>query len=152
MHRFHAGTAARCAFAPGLLALGAAAVLSHGCTSASVPTAPGGGKTLHLSYAVFASTVEPILTRQGCDAGGDCHGGGIRGTLQLSPAGAKDTLADFAAIGFETNAYFPDSSLVLRKPLALSAGGLPHSAKPFATTGDPDYQAIRQWIFAGVQP
>ena len=135
-----------------LLGVMAAATASHGCTSPTAPRPPGGGKSLSLSYAVFQTTIDPILSSQGCDAGGDCHGGGIRGTLQLSPAGAKNTLFDFNAVALETNAYTPDSSLILRKPLALTAGGLPHSVKPFATTSDADFQAIRAWILAGVRP
>jgi hypothetical protein len=152
MSRCAARTSAGRRWSAAALSLVAAASAINGCTSPTAPKVPGGGKTLALSYAVFQSTIDPILSRQGCDATGDCHGGGIRGTLVLSAPGAKDTLFDFNQIALETNAYFPDSSLVLRKPLALTAGGLAHSFKPFASTSDPDYQAIRQWILAGVQP
>ena len=111
---------------------------------------PSGGQALVLDYATFASTVEPVLVKQGCDATGDCHGGGIRGTLQLSPPGAKDAQFDFNQVILEVYPTARDSSLILRKPLALTAGGLPHAFKPFASVSDPDYQAIHAWIMAGV--
>src|SRR6185436_16237997 len=73
-----------------------------GCaTPMSPPAPPGGGTTLHLDYAAFASAVEPILVAHGCNAGGDCHGGGIRGTLQLSPSSAIDTLYDFDQVALQ---------------------------------------------------
>ena len=126
---------------------------AHGCrTPTAAPPPPGGGQTLHLSFDAFAQTVEPLLVQHGCDAGGDCHGGGIRGALQLSPQGAKDVRFDFDQVVLETSASVPDSSLILTKPLALAAGGTPHGVKPFASTADPDYQAIRQWIMSGVNP
>ena len=81
------------------MALIALAGAAHGCTSPSAPPAPpGGGQQMNLSFAGFQQTVEPVLSRQGCDAGGDCHGGGIRGSLELSPAGAKDAQFDFEQV------------------------------------------------------
>lgn len=105
-----------------------------------------------LSFDEFERTVEPILIRQGCDAGGDCHGGGIRGAFELSPAGAKDTRFDFAQVSLQVSPSPPENSPILTEPLALQAGGTPHSVKPLASTDDPDYQAILQWIRAGVAP
>jgi hypothetical protein len=136
-----------------LLALLALPAALHGCSSPTAPPAPpGGGQTLALDYRAFANTVEPNLTAHGCDAGGDCHGAGIRGTLQLSPIGAKDTTYDFHAVGLQVSAANPDASPILTEPLALAAGGTPHGVKPFASTSDPDYQAIRAWIMAAVNP
>lgn len=126
-------------------------VLAHGCSSPTEPPPPpGGGQQLQLDYAQFALTVEPVLERQGCDAGGDCHGGGIRGTLQLSPQGAKDVRYDFDQVALQVSAADPHSSLILTEPLALGAGGTPHGVKPFADTSDADYQAILTWILAAV--
>ncbi len=123
----------------------------QGCSSPTAPAPPpGGGSRLSLSYAGFAANVEPVLTRQGCDATGDCHGGGIRGTLELSPPGAKDAQFDFDQVSLQVSAASPDSSPILLKPLALNAGGVPHCYKPFASTSDPDFQAIRSWILAAV--
>ena len=123
----------------------------HGCSSPTAPPPPpGGGQTLRLSFEEFEQNVEPVLARQGCDAAGDCHGGGIRGSYELSPAGAKDVRFDFDQTVLQVSATLRDSSPILTEPLALAAGGTPHGVKPFATTSDPDYQAMRQWILNGV--
>jgi hypothetical protein len=114
------------------------------------PQPPSGGHTITLDYTQFGATVEPVLARHGCDAGGDCHGGGIRGTLALSPQGAKDTLFDFQQVSLTVSPTDPASSPILLKPLAISAGGVPHAVKPFASTDDPDYQALRAWVMSGV--
>lgn len=107
---------------------------------------------MQLSYDQFVQAVEPVVIRHGCDAEGDCHGGGIRGTLQLSPPGAKDARFDFDQVVLQVSAHAPDSSAILTEPLALAAGGTPHPFKPFASTADSDYQAIRDWVLAGVRP
>ena len=122
-----------------------------GCVSPTAPPPPpGGGQTLVLSETEFGAKVEPVLVRQGCDATGDCHGGGIRGTFELSPPGAKDTHFDFAQASMQLSITDRDSSPLLTNPLALAAGGTPHPYKPFASTSDTDYVAIRQWILDGV--
>jgi hypothetical protein len=124
-----------------------------GCASPAAPPAPpGGGSTLHLDYASFASAVEPILVAHGCDAGGDCHGGGIRGTLELSPQTAKDTRYDFGQISLQVTSSVPDQSPILTRPLADSAGGTAHSVKVFADTNDSEWRTIRAWVRAGVTP
>jgi hypothetical protein len=136
--------------AAGLAALLALASGLQGCSKPTAPPAPpGGGQQLNLSFDLFVATVEPVLVRHGCDAGGDCHGGGIRGTLQLSPQTAKDVNFDYNAVVLEVDPSPPESSLILTKPLALAAGGTPHQIKPFATTSDSDYQAILHWIQDG---
>ncbi len=122
-----------------------------GCVSPTAPPAPpGGGQQLVLSESEFDAHVEPVLVRQGCDATGDCHGGGIRGTFELSPRGAKDAHFDFQQASQQVTITSRDSSRLLTQPLALAAGGTPHPYKPFASTADTDYVAIRQWILAGV--
>ena len=121
-----------------------------GCGSPTAPPAPpSGGHVLVLDYDEFASAVEPVLTAKGCDAVGDCHGGGIRGTFELSPPGGKDSRLDFERVALQVSPTARDSSPILTKPLALEAGGVPHAVKVFASVGDPDYQAIRQWILRG---
>lgn len=102
-----------------------------------------------LSFSQFQQAVEPILVRQGCDATGDCHGGGIRGTLQLSPPGAKDEQYDFDQVVLQVYVNNRQLSPILTAPLAAHSGGSPHPFKPFDTTNDPDYQAILQWVMAG---
>lgn len=127
-----------------LLALPAAFL---GCSRPTEPpTPPGGGQQLVLSYDQFGAAVEPILVRHGCDATGDCHGGGIRGTFELSPPGAKDTRFDFDQVALQVRSPDRDLSPILTEPLAVTAGGTPHGVKPFATTADTDYVSIRTWI------
>jgi hypothetical protein len=125
---------------------------AHGCASPPTrpPSPPSGGHVLVLSFADFQSSVSPVLERQGCDAGGDCHGGGIRGTFQLSPSTAKDLQFDFDQVVMQAYPTVRDSSPILTRPLAIAAGGTAHPFKPFATTSDPDYVSIRTWIMAGV--
>lgn len=152
MARLHASTERGRRTAAVAIAMLAVSGMVHGCTSPTAPPSPpGGGGKLILSFDVFQSTVDPILSRQGCDAGGDCHGGGIRGTLQLSPQGAKDVRFDFDQVVLQVWPATPDSSPILTRPLALDAGGSPHPFKPFATTNDSDYRSIRQWIHDGVR-
>lgn len=127
-------------------------LVALGCVSPTAPpAAPSGGHPFTPSYDAFVAGVEPVLQRHGCDAGGDCHGGGPRGALELSPAGAKDMRFDFEQVSLQVNPAEPDSSPILTKPLALAAGGEPHGVKPFASTADSGYAAIRAWILAGVQ-
>jgi hypothetical protein len=133
-----------------LLASAAASGLGMGCDSPTdPPSPPSGGNTPVLSYDAFVSTVEPILIRQECDAAGDCHGGGIRGSFELSPPDAKDVRFDFDQTVLQVSAGRAESSPVLTEPLAEAAGGTPHAVKPFASTDDPDYQAILAWIVEG---
>src|SRR5262249_60328461 len=87
------------------------------------PPPPGGGQVLVLDFNEFQQSVEPVLTRQGCDATGDCHGGGIRGTFQLSPPGAKDARFDFDQSSLQTSIAPRDSNGILRRPLQQADGG-----------------------------
>jgi hypothetical protein len=128
-----------------LLGLGAA-----GCRGpAEPPPPPGGGREFLLDFALFSETVAPVLSRRGCDEGGDCHGDGIRGTFALSPVDTKDVAFDFEQASMQVDPYDQLGSPLLEKPLAVAAGGQPHSYQPFASTDDPDYQAIRDWIVRG---
>jgi hypothetical protein len=122
-----------------------------GCGDAvSAPKPPSGGRAFELSAPLFAASVAPVLSERGCDAGGDCHGGGIRGTFELSPASAKDLAFDFEQARLQVDPYDRARSPLLAKPLAEPYGGAPHAFEPFATADDPGYQAIRAWIEAGV--
>ena len=139
-----------------ILGCGAAisAIASSGCISqpSPDPEPPSGGQEFVLDYDVFANNIVPILTANGCDNTA-CHGGGIRGTFQLSPSSDKDIDVDFAPASLQVNAADPASSPLLMKPLAEAAGGDVHTADPqqfgFMSTSDPDYQAILAWIEAG---
>lgn len=141
----------RRSIAPLALALSVLPGVVQGCSSPTAPpNPPGGGQTLLLDFDQFAQTVEPVLVAHGCDATGDCHGGGIRGSLELSPPGAKDTRFDFDQVVLQVSASNRTASPILTEPLSIAAGGTPHSVKPFASTSDADYQAILAWIMAGV--
>jgi len=127
--------------------------LMQGCSSPTAPPPPpGGGSTLTLSFEQYEADVAPVLSAHGCDAEGDCHGGGIRGSLQLSPAADKDVAFDFEQVSLQVWPAARESSPILTEPLALAAGGTPHPFKAFTDTTDAGYQAIRTWIRAGVQP
>jgi hypothetical protein len=126
-----------------------------GCEIASTesPEPPTGGREFVLDYNVFAAEIDTILTVHGCD-NLSCHGGGIRGTFELSPAGDKDPGMDFVQAGYQVNAGDPAASRLLMKPLDEAAGGSAHTAQSggWTSTSDPDYQAILAWIEAGVYP
>ncbi|NOT34270.1 MAG: hypothetical protein HOP12_08895 [Candidatus Eisenbacteria bacterium] len=125
----------------------------HGCSSPTEPPAPpSGGQQVVLSYALFQSSVEPVITRHGCDAEGDCHGGGIRGTLELSPPGAKNAQFDYNQLSLQVWATALESSPILTEPLAIAAGGTPHQFKPFATKSDSDWVALHAWVTSEETP
>ena len=117
------------------------------------PTPAGGGQERVLDYDTFLTAVAPVLHDRGCSATGDCHGGGIRGTFHLSPAHDRDPAFDFEQTVLQVDDLEPAASAVLRKPLAVEAGGAPHAFTAFGSTDDPDYRAILAWIEAGeLQP
>ncbi|MFN8588650.1 MAG: hypothetical protein U0704_12725 [Candidatus Eisenbacteria bacterium] len=105
---------------------------------------------LELSESAYVANVAPVIARHGCDADGDCHGGGPRGTLQLSPPTAKNAHYDYTQLVLQVDPVQRDSSALLLRPLALAAGGRPHPVKAFASTADTDYVAVRAWIQSGV--
>ena len=125
-----------------------------GCESASPgdPTAPVGGQEFVVDKAEFTATVYPLFTSKGCDNAA-CHGGGIRGSFQLSPFDDKNVDFDFEQASWQLNPLAPETSALLTKPLAEAEGGAAHTAASaqygFMTTADPDYQAILAWIEAG---
>jgi hypothetical protein len=122
-----------------------------GCEHASPsdPEPPGGGRTYVMSYDVFESTINPILSAKGCD-NLNCHGGGIRGTFELSPANDKDPAFDFRQSCLQVFPPEPAESPLLTKPLAAECGGVPHTGGAFFfSLDDPDYVAILTWIENG---
>jgi hypothetical protein len=138
-----------------VLVVTATAAFSAGCGLAPTPDPepPSGGQSFVVDYSTFVSDVSPILTANGCD-NSSCHGGGIRGTFELSPDTDKDLDLDFFQVGFQLNGSDPSLSPLLMKPLDESAGGEVHNADSgqfgFLDTSDPDYQTILTWIEAGV--
>lgn len=101
-----------------------------------------------LDEATFQSNVAPLFTTYGCDSR-DCHGGGIRGTFELSPADAKNVAFDFEQASLQVWPQDRPMSPLLVKPLQDDGGVAPHSYEPFTTTDDPAYQTILTWILAG---
>lgn len=133
------------------LALLAMPPVAHGCSSPTAPPPPpSGGSRLELSFEAFVDSVAPLLARHGCDAGGDCHGGGIRGSLELSPQDDKNLRFDFDQVALQVTPGAPLESPILTEPLAAHAGGTPHGTKPFDSTDHPDYRTLRRWIESGV--
>ena len=116
------------------------------------PDPPGGGQELELDFARFEAEVTQILSQRGCD-NLSCHGGGIRGTYELSPSSDKDSQFDFVQTALQVDSYDPEGSLLLLKPLSQTAGGLAHAGEgpttSFASVDDADYQTILSWILAG---
>jgi hypothetical protein len=127
-------------------------IVLSGCELASPdqPEPPTGGRTYVLNYEIFASSIDTLLTVNGCDNEA-CHGGGIRGTFQLSPVADKDVAMDFDQVVLQVDPADPAASPILLKPLAETAGGAAHAAPTaaFDSTADADYQAILWWIEAG---
>lgn len=122
-----------------------------GCERASTtdPEPPGGGQKYVMSYDDFAGTVNPILSAKGCD-NLNCHGGGIRGTFQLSPQDDKDPAFDYAQASLQVFPPEPRESPLVTKPLAAECGGVPHTGGAyFFSLDDPEYLAILMWIEEG---
>ena len=116
------------------------------------PDLPGGGQVLVLDYARFENEVVEIFSRRGCD-NLSCHGGGIRGTFELSPVSDKDPAFDFAQAVLQVETLEREASALLLKPLSVQAGGDPHAGEgppsTFTSATDSDYQIILSWILAG---
>jgi hypothetical protein len=128
------------------------AIFAGGCsvtTPEPDPPPPGGGSAYVLDYDVFVSDVDPILSAHGCD-NLSCHGGGIRGTFELSPSDDKDVAMDFSQARLQVDGDVPEESPLLQKPLSEGAGGAAHAGTaPFDSVDDADYQTILAWIEAG---
>lgn len=141
-----AASGARCA------ALGLLALASGACRAAG-PSAPppGGDDRFVLDAPRFAAEVRPVLVAEGCNNAA-CHGGGPRGSFELSPPDDPDADFDFAQAAQQVYGWDPLASPLLLKPLSQEAGGVEHAGSALAgfdSTEDPGYQAIRGWILAG---
>ena len=141
----------RAAFALLVGSTALAVAVTSGCERASTtdPDPPSGGQSFVLDYDVFAASINPILSNHGCD-NTTCHGGGIRGTFELSPSGDKNVTFDFQQSRMQVNGRDPASSPLVMKPLAPECGGPGHAGGyVFTELDDPDYLAILAWIEAG---
>jgi hypothetical protein len=131
---------------------GAMLLVGAGCAGNSPsPTspAPTGGQNFVLDYTTFTADISPLLEARGCNAEGDCHGGGIRGSFVLSPSSTPDPQLDFTQAAMQVRGEDPSSSPLLLKPLDESVGGAPHAFTAFSSTADSDYLRILSWIRAG---
>jgi hypothetical protein len=121
------------------------------CNGPATPEPPGGGPRLDLDFAYFATHVEPILTARGCTNTAGCHGGQGAGMLLLS--GGVDVEEDYRSTRPHTRPWDPPASPLLRKPLAIAAGGDVHGGGViFADTTDADYVTLRAWIAGATEP
>jgi hypothetical protein len=147
-------------------AAGTLAAVALGCQSLEETVAAPA-----LDEAVFRCNVEPVLVaRCGFPA---CHGSAVRpfrvygpNRLRLDPTaylkggyllGGKLSAAERRANYDMARGFAFDEqvggSLLLLKPLDIQAGGLFHRGKTlyggvdvFASTADPDYRAIEDWL------
>jgi len=110
------------------------------------------------SFDAFKSTVQPILTKHGCNAA-SCHGA-PQSDFYTTCGESDDELAfNFSQAWSFVNDPVEDSQ-ILRVPLAVASGGRGHTGgDQFASTTDADYTAIRTWAaaigkldFAGADP
>jgi len=128
--------------------------VGNGSCSDSIP--PGFTKATYVtamtqpSFDAFKATVQPILTRHGCNAA-SCHGA-PQSDFYTTCGQSDDELAfnfsqawSFVNID-KVNKMTVDDSQILRVPLAVSAGGRGHTGgDQFASKTDPDYVAIQTW-------
>jgi hypothetical protein len=130
-------------------ALAAPLSLAIGCASPTEPPAPvGGGAEYVLDYDAFAANVLPVLQSAGCRST-ECHGGGIRGTYQLSSPDDVDSRFDFDQTVLQVRPHELEESPILTQPLAVAAGGELHPYEPFESRDDPGYVALSAWVLSG---
>ncbi len=97
----------------------------------------------------FATHVEPLLTRLGCNSGA-CHGalagkGGFKLSLRAYDPVADHFVLTRQVLGRRVNTRQPARSLMLLKPtLAVSHGG---GLK--LEVGSPEYELLADWIASG---
>jgi len=95
------------------------------------------------NFALFKSTVEPVIEKHGCNAG-SCHGA-PQSDFYMTCGGADDNQVKFnytQAWSFVNNPV--DDSQILRIPLAVGTGGRGHTGgDQFPSTDDDDYKAVR---------
>ena len=118
-------------------------------------------KTPQLDYEFFKTRVEPIFLKHRSEDHARCyvchqmahHGGGPL-SLEMLPAGASFWTEEQSRKNFETVSKLvvpgsPETSLLLRMPLAPEAGGLADThqgGRQFANQDDPDWKNIKAWV------
>ncbi len=113
-----------------------------------------------LDYNRFMSEIEPLLLTKTYASPGPtpmtcvaCHGDPMNVAFSTYPLVVGQSRANFIETARNIKLDQPDVSLLLLKPLAIAAGGLPHGlnaddgGKQFAnTTTDVSYTTILNWI------
>jgi hypothetical protein len=145
----------------GRAALGVVLGALGACAAVDDPPAPV--PSMGLDEAVFRCKVEPVLARQ-CSYSA-CHGlagspfrvyspGKLRATVPadidaaIAPLTAAEHHANYlSATGFKFAAPDPIDNLLLRKPLAPTAGGYAHGGGAiFPGTDNAEWMAIHDWL------
>jgi len=120
------------------------------------------GYSLDLNYFLGNSSPNPNINNilQSSCASSNCHAinspsGGRFRLYAVSDTAAKQT-SNFISAQSMTNASNPANSILLQKPLAVSAGGVTHQggASYFSTVinaGDFGYSDIYLWINSPIQ-
>lgn len=145
------------------LAFGVASIATSLLGASCEGPSPGGHRIFVVELGRFTSSVEPQLEAR-CAQGG-CHGRRDRpfalyapGTYRLDPSrtyideslDASEIAANAERVAaFAVDSASLDQCIVLRKPLASSAGGVWHGGGDvFADASDPTYLAMRDWLEA----
>ena len=143
------------------VAFAASCALAISCAAVDNPDVPSPDKKL--DEAVFKCSVEPVLVRQ-CSYTA-CHGlagsalrvyspGKLRAArpadidTAIAPLTPEEHHANFlSAAGFSFGGPEVLDNLLVRKPLAPTAGGYAHEGGPiFTSTADAEWIAIRNWL------
>ena len=144
---------------PGVAAVSAAGLVAPLSDGRAIVTASVDGRTVSVPVEVahtrdpgpvsFSRDIQPLLTKQGCNAGG-CHGKAEgRGGFALSLFGFDDA-ADHAAIvarsrGRRLSPAAPEASLLLRKASAAE----PHGGGRRIEPGSAEEKLLVRWIAEG---
>jgi hypothetical protein len=113
-----------------------------------------------LDFLRFMNEIEPLLTTRTYASPGplpmtcaSCHGDTNHAAYTAFPIVVGQTRNNYTETARRVSFDSPDTSILLLKPLALAAGGLPHGTccnnggEQFAnTTTDTAYIAIQSWI------
>ncbi len=112
-----------------------------------------------LDYDRFMRDIEPIITTTTFSSPGptqmscfSCHGISTHAAYTAFPLVLGQSRANFTEAARQVSIEDPDVSLLLLKPLALAAGGVPHGqlandgGEQFSTTQSAHFRVIQQWI------
>src|SRR5579863_3704055 len=124
-------------------------------------SAPADAQAPQLDYEFFKARVEPIFLKRRSADHARCyvchqvahHGGGPLSLEMLSPGMTfwteEQSRHNFEVVSKLVVPGDPDSSLLLRMPLAPEAGGLADThqgGRQFASEDDPDWKNIKAWV------